>query len=565
MPTVPTLGPTPNVAPSELQAPQVGRLQMLALASGGSEVENLGAGLMRSASQIGAIADQQQATQNEIDAKNADNQYLQAQTQLLHDPANGYLNTQGQNATGDAQSKVSDAIRNLPAQIADNIQNPRARQMFLMTAQARATAALQAIDIHASQQGNQAAIEASSARGDAAAQAMPNAYDPLGVNNELYNQYQSTLVQELNEQADRKGLPPEARAQFVQAGLGKAYAGTLSHLMTIGQTGAAKAYLNQVRDQMPQAVADKATELLQAGTDKDTGLAASISAQQANPGNINAQEADLKQRFSDGKISAAQYDIALSHAHADYQLQKSQEADSDRAFLGNIWAQHVNSPGFSLANLTPQQLQYAKNRGLGPQIESILSHNESTDNPALFLKIMDQSFSDPAGFKNGGIAQYQGQLSKSNFAALEQRYISIDKGDVQAQQVQRVQDQAVKATTALLSSAGLDAKKNPDAFASFEAELHQTLYAENAARLARKQAPLTAEEARGKLQELVKEQSLAGTGLWGAFQTSGPTYKLPGKIPDQERAEIVQRLSAGGIPATAANIVDYYNRKHAKQ
>ena len=569
MPTVPSLGPTPSVAPNELQAPQVNRLLMMATGAGGQELENMGQGIMRSSGQIGQIANEQQATQNEIDAKNADNQYLQAQTQLLHDPDKGYLNTQGQNATGPVRDAALSAIQELPDKIANDIQNPRARQMFLQTAQARATAAMQAIDIHASQQGNQAAIEASVGRSDAAAQAMPTAYDPLGQNNELYNQYQSTLVQELNEQADRKGLPADARAQFIQAGLGKAYAATISHLMATNQTGAAKEYLASVRDQLPDSVADKAQELLQAGSDKDTGLAASIGVQKDHPGNINAQEAALKDQFTAGKITATQYDIALSHAHADYQLQKSQEADTDRNFLGNIWAQHVQNPGMSLASLSAQQLQYARSRNLGPQIEQMLAHNDSTDNPALFLKLMRQAQDDPASFVNQDVTQFQGQLSATNFRMLESTYLNINKQDVAAQQVDKLQADTVKGAMAQLKAAGLDPKAKEgtsaaDEYAKFETQLHQTLFLENQARQVKGQAPLSPNEARERALDLVKTQALAGTGLWGTFQTSGPTYALVDKVPDTDRQQITEALKARGQPVTPANIVRLYNARHAK-
>jgi hypothetical protein len=231
------------------------------------------------------------------------------------------------------------------------------------------------------------------------------------------------------------------------------------------------------------------------------------------------------------------------------------------AIEGSVWDAVRQNPKMTVNNLPAATIAYVRERGLGPRIDAIFNHNDSTDNPGLFLKIMDQSFEDPAGFKNGGVAQYQGQLSKTNFAQLQARYLAIDKGDAQAQQVQKTQDAAVKSVLPLLAASGKDPKKNPDEYSKFEAELHSTLFLENQQRLAKKQNSLTVEEARDKITGLLAVKALSGTGV--LFDTRGPVYTLPASMSEGDRSRAVQGLTAAGRPVTAENIVRYHNTAKA--
>jgi hypothetical protein len=97
----------------------------------------------------------------------------------------------------------------------------------------------------------------------------------------------------------------------------------------------------------------------------------------------------------------------------------------------------------------------------------------------------------------------------------------------------------------------------------FESSLHDAIIAENQSRLSTNRQPMSRDEAGQLVAGMVRDQALAGTGLWGTFQTHGPTFKVVDFIPDDERRQIAARLQAAGMAATPTNVVDYYNRKHA--
>lgn len=571
MPQVPVYS-SPTVEPGALPNAQMDSgmpLRMLyqTQGAGSKEISDMGNAVEGAAGTLGQVAADQMATVNEAAVKSAHANLVAASANILHDPKTGYLNKLGGDAVNgyDGPDGVAQALKDLPDKFTDGLTNPVQQRLYQQAATQTIQSALNQAQQHAGQQTTKYELDSSAARAGAFADTAVASYNPVkNSDNSAYNTAITGQLVELDSQAQKLGLDGAEYDAYIKQGMTKTHVSLVDHLVSNGQTQGAKDYLDSVRSDLPTAVADKLDGLLKVGAAKDDGINLAIDLGSRFGGNISAQEKELNRMKVDGEIDADTYTITQSQLRAADSIRKGQQAEGDKNFLGSIWDAKRKNPNLSLADLTPQQLNYAKNRNLGPNLDNLLGSNASTDNPTLFLKLMQQAQSDPAGFVNQDIVQFKGQLSDSNFKMLESAYLNINKQDAASLQVDKLQADTVKGAMAQLKASGLNpaakaGESGADTYAKFEAELHQTLFLENQSRRANGKAPLNSTEARGQLLDLIKDQALAGTGVWGTFQTSGPTYALVDKISDADRATITKKLSAAGMPATPSNIVSYHN------
>lgn len=567
MPRVPTYD-TPTAQPGELPGaryddPRRSLNESVAITeqNGAIGKEMQGAG-----NQWAAIVQQEQAEKNEADAKNAHAQLQSAYNDALYKEGSGYLYQQGQNAV-EGKQDVLDSLQKTRAELADSIVNPRAKALFNQQADITQNAYANQVESHAGREHQTYMLDASKLRSQAAGQAAAISFNPMpGADNSVHAAAIATVEKEAEDRgANILGLRGEDLTNYVKQEAAPVYAEVVRHLADNNQSTAAKAYLDAHRDDIPDPnVQDTLSKLVKNSETKGDAALLAISVKHQING-LDKQEKFLDDQLVAGKITPEIHAGALAHLRSDDAQRREQQSEADKQFIGNIWAVKQQNPNATLQDLTPSQITYIKARGLGASVDSILNHKEDIDDSAVYADLMRQASDDPQTFSSMDLPKMSGQLTKGHYTQLVERQAAINKGDLKAQQITNLQNTAVKNAMADIKASGLVPAAKPgttqaDQFAKFESSLQDALTTEQQSRALARKPPLTADEAKAIAQGLVKQQALAGTGLWGMFQTKGRTYELASDIPQAERDQISAKLRSAGMTPTPQNIVTYYNR-----
>jgi hypothetical protein len=584
MPAVPMMV-TPQVSAGGLPGPQGdGRLKARLEAGSGGDMLQLGAAMQQMGGALDRVANEQQATLNESAVKDALARLTDAHSAIMHDPEKGYANLRGKAAL-DAYEGTLSALQDAAKNAGAGLTNPEQKRLYNDAAHITFNSHVGELRQRASAANNAYALDASKARGDAAADAAVRAYNPVpGSDNAAYKTALATQKVELLDQARRLGYDKDQTAAFVQDAQARTLTGVISHLMDNNQARAAQGYFKDVRDQLPVEVADKIQRVISAGVDKDSALDLNIQMKKVVGPDITKQEEYLNDEFKKGNITAEVHGMALQLARADNAQRRSEQGEQDRRVLGAAWETKLRSPGATVASLPAAMIAYARDRGLGPQLTSIMEHEGprartggsrgdgegKVDDTQAYASLMRMSAEDPEAFAKLDLAKLAGTtLGKSRWDKLLTRQTAILARDDKVIDSAKIADSALRSIRTDLQAAGLPATAKPGSKeaqerATFEATFHDAVEAA-AKNPARKGQPLTTEEARTIGLGLLKQQTLAGSGYFGTSfgQEKGPAYKLVEKVPAEDRALITQALQARGLPVTPAAILDLYNRKKA--
>jgi hypothetical protein len=157
MPQVPVYN-TAQAEPAALPNPGDSLAQTVRFGTiGAREQEAMGAALIKTGSEFGQIAAEQQATENEAAVKQQAAALMEAQSKILRDPSTGYLFKPGADAVkafkgDDTTPGVGQTIADLPKQMAQNLTNPRQQQMWQDVSARMTEQALNEVRNHAGQQ-----------------------------------------------------------------------------------------------------------------------------------------------------------------------------------------------------------------------------------------------------------------------------------------------------------------------------------------------------------------------------------------------------------------------------
>lgn len=581
MPTVPMVV-TPSVgltqAPGEMADD---RAPLRRVDNAGKQWEQVGQGLQTAGMALSAAQAQQRAINNEATAKDADAQTTDAFSKILHDPDTGYMNTVGKDAvdTFDAAQK---ALQDQVDKQASGIQDPDARRMYALAAQQRVNATLDAMRQHASQQNKVYLQGASKARSDAAQDAAVLAYNPAGDNTASDSPFQQNMQvarSELAQQAQMQGMSQDQAIQFIGQNMARVHVGVIDHLLaqnSIAGTKAAKDYfaankdeLASVRDANGELIADKIQTVLTAASRQDQALQTYLDlGKQYGPANVGAITGAADKQFQSGAIDAQTHDMIVQRAKAQYEVQQSQQSQADRATLGAVWDGIKNGTYTSVTDLPPGVYGRIVSRDLGPTVDSMFNARKAeanaVDDSHSFVALSHMAADDPEGFANLNL--FTQGLTPAHIEHFAQLQGAVDKKDARVQSLNRLYSATVKTVVGELKAANVDpgAKAGTSGaqdYAGFQTAAFTALNDElDRRRAAGHPATMDDATARGIVLGVLKNQTLAGTGFLGLWQTSGPAFKVVTSIPDADRAAIAAKLTAGGLPATPSNIVDYYNR-----
>jgi hypothetical protein len=585
MPIVPTVN-APQVAPQPL--PNVRESAPYHLdthaTQPGRELSTLGQGMLRFGDDSLEEAARQQENLNSAAAKEYDTKLMGAIQGVLYGtpnaPDTGYLSFKGKSAV-DAYDATVGKLSGVGADLAKDLQNPAQQQLVKETTNARVQAATVQAAQHREQQAFVYQKTASDVRVKTAQEAAPLAFSPLTDSalakfdvtdpsaNSQYQQYLYTIKTETLDQAERAGLPADVQADMVKANMAKAYTLTLAHLIdrkggTPGDLAVAKKVFEDVKSELGAETQDKVRALLEAGTKKDTALKLALEVKGSIAG-IDAQEKELDKRFKDEKIDSEVHAMALQHLRADNSQRRAEQGEQDKAVVGAVW--DLARKGGSMTDLSPGQLAYIKQRGLGPHIDLMFKRADDAtfDDSKQFSDLMRMSAEDPAAFVKMDLSTMVGQVTKPHWNHLIGMQTAINRGDLKALDSQKLVQDTIKATKAQMLAAGINLSPKPNTDAAkqldqFTASVYDSL---TTAQIDWEEKKLTRpqmrEEARKLTLGMLKDQALAGTGYFGTSvgQSHMPVWKMnaeqkaaPWDIPQAEREQITQALTKRGLPVT---------------
>lgn len=269
MPTVkPLRGPTVDGArPTQLQPMQAPTVRSGANAQSFGSDFNIGNGLMAAAEGAADMVLDNMKRENEAKAKDAEEQLIEFERSLLHDPKTGYYTKNGRDAV-EAREQTAKALKERADEIAETLTSPYAKEQFTNSVTPRIGARAVDIDKYASRQQVAWEDSQSAARIDGAARdAIDSAVGPDGRPDVAQIELNSSLaLQEAHEVADRKGMSPEERQQsleLVQSGIHK---GVIDRLLAQpGGAIEAKAYYSANKDEVVGAAKTQVESALKDG------------------------------------------------------------------------------------------------------------------------------------------------------------------------------------------------------------------------------------------------------------------------------------------------------------
>lgn len=592
MPTVPTYT-APSVSPSALPAVRDQVPYHLSNFAGqaGREAMQLAGGALRMGDELLEEATRRQWGVNEAAVKDYDAKLMSNIQAVLYGtpdkPDAGYMAFKGKNAV-DSFDATSSKLQGLGAQLAKDLQNPAQQEMARQTTATRVQSALTQAAQHRDQQHTVWQKAAGEVRIQTAQQGAPLAYSPLTDSplatfdqenpaaNSQYQQYLQTIKSETRDYAQRFGMQDVAD-DLVKNNLAKAYGLTLAHLIdrkggAPGDMAVAKKFFEAVKGELPAETQDKARALLEAGSKKDQALKLALEIK-GSIGGIDAQEKELDKRFSAEKIDSEVHQMALQHLRADNAQRRAEQGENDKAMIGAVW--DLARKGGSMTDLSPSQIAYIKQRGLGPHIDAMFKNAEKADfdDSQLYSDLMRMSAEDPAGFTKMELATLTGKLTKAHWNHLIGVQASLNRNDLKVLDTQKLLHDTVQSTRAQLLAAGMNLSPKPGTEQAKQLDqFNSTLY--DALTTAQKEwdekkltRPQMREEARKLTLGLLKDQALAGTGFFGTTvgQSHKPVWKMtaeeraaPWDIPATERKAISDKLKAAGLPASEENIQTYF-------
>jgi hypothetical protein len=269
-------------------------------------------------------------------------------------------------------------------------------------------------------------------------------------------------------------------------------------------------------------------------------------------------------RFKAGKIDADVHEMALQHLRADNAQRRAEQGESDKAMIGQVW--DLARKGGSITDLSPSQLAYVKQRGLGVHIDQMFKRaDEATSTTASSTATSCACRPRTRPLREDGPVHVVGSLTKAHWNHLVGMQTSINRGDVKALDQRRSMHDAVQDARAQLLAAGHQPEPQAEHRRGQAARpVPGVLYdALTTAQPDWQDKKLTRAQMRDEARKLtlgmLKDQALSGSGLLrhqrgpdahAGVEDDAEQRAAPWDIPQAERQQIVQALQKRGMPVT---------------
>lgn len=423
MPRVPVYE-APTVQPTSLpsayqQVPSSMDDYMMVRAKQGQEI---GEGLRKVANAVSAFEEKERIERVEADTKSASASFTALGTSVLYDEKNGYTYKQGNNALGEVKDKAIDDLRKGFDKTVESLTDPRARRLFVMSAQPQLNAFLSQVESHAGQAHQTYQLTASNDRIAVAGNTASRSFnvDVLAnpsAGNPVYDTQIQTARAELMDQGQNLlGLSGEELTSFVKDGMGKIYLATAKHLADTGKGAAAKQYLQEHADVIPNTAAlDEVRKTVDGSADADEALTLALTL----TGTPAEQRAQLNQRFLDKRINARTYQLAsqqVDQNEADHERELTQQANWA---LGQAQQWLVNNPTASVTQVPRQYLNIISDRGrLGDLLAFATNGNRFVTDAETWTKVNTMTKEQLAAYTPESFAEeFRGRLDDGHLNA----------------------------------------------------------------------------------------------------------------------------------------------------
>lgn len=322
-------------------------------------------------------------------------------------------------------------------------------------------------------------------------------------------------------------------------------------------------------------------------TEQTATQATSLELSLKGKGGLNAQLSTLDTMFKNNQISAEVRDNTRQRLEHNYQLQKSMQAEGEKAVIGNAVDWFVHHPGANILDFqksNPGAYNALKSNGHLSGIVSFAKGNKVDNDPAVWADVMtnmqDLKAMTPTDIYN----RYRLKLDDQHLdklysinAALngskDEQHLSIMTN------AEMVNDSAVR--MAILPATGKPSESQKKSFNDFQSQIDARVSTFEATNLQGKRKA-NQEELKKILQQVEMDKVYMSRSAWWdksdvPMMTVKPeemkkAYVMVNNeeiyltsIPAGQRALIIPALRSAGLPVTEKNIASYWVRNGKKK
>lgn len=514
------------------------------------QMQQQGTAMLQAGSVAMRIADKIQADRDEAVTKEMDNALADRFRVALYDKDVGYLAKVGK----DAVNGKADAIKGLQdvtREVESGLENDMQRQMFKQVAARRMREAFSTVDVHAIK--HQAVWN----EGETVARIKSSAADAVANSSgwnqpgSLYAVSKATALAEVDSLAKLRGYDTAQTEQLRAETLAGLHTNVLTNMVSLGQTKAAREYLDTAAPELMKGAPDKIDNLRslvkQAGI-KDESITLSMGLK----GGLNDQLDSLKTMFEKGEINGEVYDATRTRVEHNWQLRKAQQAEGEKALLGNSYDWVLKNPGKDIMDMPPAMYNALKNTGhLAPLVSFARTAGKPVTDDEVYYGLRQMAGEDPAKFVDIDLLKSRSKLSPNDWQELVKLQTAISKGDGKAMQMEKVAGMAVKSIKADIQAAGIDlSPKEGTPQAKETAKFMASLYSSLDEAQQKKGSALTMQEARSIGMGMLREGWLQGSGIF--FDTKIRRYQM---TSEQQAKPFVSVRYADIPPAVRSQIL----------
>lgn len=529
MPTVPIYD-TPQVDQATLPAAQFAAPDMPDVA--GKQMAQLGQATLAAGATTSRIAQHLQAEQDDAQTKALDNEFADRMRVILHNKDTGYMNQVGKNAV-DGRDATVKAIDEARVEISAGLQNDVQRRMFDAVTGRRVQTALTHVDTHAANQtriwhdGESVARIKSGIADALTSSAAWNQKDADGKATGPYNMAKATAIAEARSLASMRGYDTAQTEQLVAETAAGLHTAVLTNMVSLGQSKTARDYLEAAAPEIAKGAPDKLDDLRnlvkQAGV-KDESLTLSMQLK----GGLNEQLGALKGLYDKGDITADVYDATRQRAEHNWQLRKSQQAEGEKALVGNAYDWLLKNQGKSVLDMPPGLYNGLKQTGHLANVVSFARVNGKPEtDPTAYYGLYRMAMDNPNAFVDLDLLKTRHLLSPGDWGEMVKMQKSINTGEAKAMQSLRVTKFTLDSIQAEVRAIGIElSPKEGTPAAKKTAQFMGALTRSLDEATKNKGAPLTADEAKRIGMSMLREGVEQGSGIpYAGWLGLGPTKK----------------------------------------
>lgn len=525
----------------------------------GQAIAQLGNTVARIGTSIyGQIKDKERRRADEVALLDANNQ-LDAFELGLNDPNGGAFNTRGK-AAFEMPEKVEKDFNELADKISQGLGTPEQKLAFEKMRSNRGMGIMLNINRHVA--GEMRSYEQAQLEGtlvNAISLAGANSSDPARVAREI--EKGEVAIRSVNA---NRGASAEATEQQLTTFRSGAHLSVISNQLAEGKVAGARAYFEEVKDQIAGDKWDEVEKQLRAGTQKEQAQKASDEIIAAG-GTLTEQRAKAK-AITDPDVR----DQAMAYIEHEAAVVERETQDAHRELLKTS-VYDVLDKGLGIrgidarvwGNMSGEERRsaqiYAEAKARGIPIQT---------DPGTFYGLMRQAIENPDAFVRANLMQSRHRLSDSDLQQLASLQLSISRSDKSAaDQTLAGFSTKQEILDSTLTSYGIDPKAKADTpQGKAVAQLQRMLDRRVDAIQTETGKKLTNSEIQQTLDGLLSQSTTVEGSWWNIFPGGKPFFDSKKRlidttvddIPTATKTAIEDARRKRGLPVSDATTLDTY-------